>query len=266
MQFLKWEVIKSKRGTGFFWILLLLFIFTITCFYGVKFMASDYARAGMRIDNETINDLYYYFGYTPTGRSSAGIAIAVENLSVDFILPIILGSFFAGKFYENRKSKSYFVEMNESGHWRYYLNYIVSMTACVAGFLFLAFLTQGAIGYWVDQLLKPRGYALPISLGGVSAIVASAMRISVFYGLTVMIALTISAVFPFIKRLVYVIPLLIVLVTEVMIKPTQPLKEAFITSGRAIQLKSFYYVSILVMILAGIFLLAIVRTVRKDEL
>ena len=264
--FFKWELRKTKAFNGVILILSLLLIFSLVTIQGVREMAMDYARAGVKIDQDTFSELYYYFGFTPTGRSSSGLSITVENLSVDFLIPILLGSFFAGKFYEDRKRKRNHLIINEVGTVRYYLYYIIKVFLLVSVLLFAAFILQFVLGFVIDQFLKPLGYANSFSLSLLIEVVKSALRIALFYSYSVVIALSLSALIPAIGRFVYLIPLIITLVSEIFSKPTQPLKEAFITSGNAIQLKSTYYSFILLMtaIVGTLFLL--ITLFRKDEI
>ena len=267
MLFIKWEFLKNKSMMrGIFFISILFMFFTLIIFYGVLQTVSEYSRANILIDNYAVNNMYYYIGSVPFARTPSSVGVFTENFTFVFLLPSIIGAFFCGKYFQDRTTKSINIKLPFDGSWRYYQSYIIKITVIFILFFISASLLQGAFGFSLDYFLKPVPRPNLFSFIMLESIVLSSIRLSVFYGLTLTIALSLSVLFPFIGRLVHLIPLIIVISSELATKSTTPLREAFIHSGMRLQDKAVFYWWITGMLILAMILMMLIPLIRKNEL
>lgn len=250
----------------FFIILLMLGLFTFTYYWGAHYSVLEYRRAGMLFKADTYPEIQYYFGLQPHGRTVFSGLSVLENLLPEFIFPILIGVFFAGRYRNDRKGKVINLQTTRTGRLKYYLVDSIFITILIFGFFMMAILMQSIIGYGVLQFFNPLEAKTGIPLRLIVPIIHSATRISLYYSALLFFTYGVAVVMPFIEGAVYSIPLIFTIIPVFLVPWKVPLRQAFIENGSIFPFSGTYYITIGFFFLTGLLLIGMKVFIIKDEI
>lgn len=263
MSFIDWELKKSGRIRYILIILLLFFIITGLVFRGM-FDAVQDAR-GMPIDSMTLPNLFYFNFYSISSRVPWYPSMMMDNIVLIFAVPIVLGAGFTGKFIQERKNGTLGILRPLQSGRDYYVTYALKMGLLVFIIIFLCATLQVVGGYFLNRLLpsveRTRQMTPSMALG----IFLTNLRVSAIYSIPVIIALLASALWPKMGRLVHLIPLALIIISDLNMIDSPLRVSAMYTSipPHGILLK-WSLISLIIII--GLIAMTLRYAKRRDEL